>query len=72
VVFPTRRDVKRRRFSLHDAQYVAATALVQLHQHETPALLPMDGAVVYRCEEWLERNEVDLPKAVVSMIHLAA
>ena len=73
VVFPDAPGCEAKAFSLHDAQYVAATALMQfLNQHETPPPLPMDMAAMYRCEEWLERNQIDLSKAVVSIIPLAA
>jgi hypothetical protein len=32
----------------------------------------MDMAAVEKCDEWLVQNQVDLSKAVVTMISLAA
>ena len=57
---------------LHDAEFAAVTALSRcLRGNGTPPL-PMDLAAVEQYDEWLEQNRVDLSKAVVSMISVAA
>jgi predicted RNase H-like HicB family nuclease len=72
VVFPDAPGCAAKGFNLHDAQYAAASALSQcLRANGTPPL-PMDLAAVEQCDEWLEQNGVDLSKAVVSMISVAA
>ena len=73
VVFPDAPGCEAKAFNLHDAHYVAATTLTQcLNRNGSPPPLPMDMAAVYRCDEWLERNQVDLSRSVVSMVPLAA
>jgi hypothetical protein len=57
---------------LEDAQFAATSALSKcLHEIGMPQS-PMDMAAVEWCEEWLTQNHLDLPKAVVSMISVAA
>jgi hypothetical protein len=72
IVFPDMPGCEARGFSLDDAKFAAATALVRcLREYGTPPL-PMDLAAVKRNEDWLKQNQVDLSKAVVTMIQLAA
>jgi predicted RNase H-like HicB family nuclease len=73
VVFPDVPGCEAKGFTLHEAQFAAATALSQcLRENGTPPPWPMDLAAVEKCDKWLEQNQVDLSKAVVSMIQLAA
>jgi predicted RNase H-like HicB family nuclease len=73
AVFPDVPGCEAKGFSLDDAKFAAATALARcIHQSGTPRPLPMDMAAVHRSEEWLEQNQVDLSKAVVTMIQLPA
>jgi predicted RNase H-like HicB family nuclease len=73
VVFPDVPGCEARGFSLHDAQYAASSALSQcLREKGTPLPAPMSMAAVAGCTEWQEKNHVDLSKAVVSVISLAA
>jgi hypothetical protein len=53
AIFPDVPGCEAKGFSLDDAKFAAATALV-------------------RSEDWLNQNQVDLSKAVVTMIPLAA
>ena len=72
VVFPDVPGCEAKGFSLDNAQVVAASALSQhIRQNGTPPL-PMDLAAVEKNDEWLKQNDVDLSKAVVSMISVAA
>jgi predicted RNase H-like HicB family nuclease len=72
AVFPDVPGCEAKGFTLHDAQFAAASALSEcLRENGTPPL-PMDMASVEKCDAWLEQNHVDLSKAVVSMIPLAA
>ena len=73
VVFPDVPGCETKGFSLEDAQFSAASALSKcLRENGTPPPLPMDLTEVEKCDEWLEQNHVNLSKAVVSMIRLAA
>jgi predicted RNase H-like HicB family nuclease len=73
VVFPDVPGCEAKGFSLDDAQYAAASALSKcLRENGTPPPLPMDMAAVEKRNDWLEQNHVNLSKAVVSMISLAA
>jgi predicted RNase H-like HicB family nuclease len=73
VVFPDLPGCEARGFTLDDAQYAAASTLARcLHENGTPSPLPMDMAGVAKRDDWLKRNHVDLSKAVVSMISVAA
>jgi predicted RNase H-like HicB family nuclease len=73
VVFPDVPGCEAKGFNLDDARFAAASALSQgLHENGTPPPLPMDMVAVAKCDEWLEQNQVDLSKAIVSMIPLAA
>ena len=72
VVFPDVPGCEAKGFSLHDAQFAAASTLSNcLRDNGTPPL-PMDMAAVEKSDEWLKQNRVDLSKAVVSMISVAA
>ena len=72
VVFPDVPGCEAKGFSLEDAQLAAASALSHsLRANGTPRL-PMDLAAVEQRDEWLQQNRVDLSKAVVSMISVAA
>jgi hypothetical protein len=73
AVFPDAPGCEAKGFNLNDGKFAAATALVRwLRESSTPPPLPMEMAAVHRNEEWLEQNQVDLSKAVVTMIQLAA
>lgn len=73
VVFPDAPGCEAKGFSLDDAQFAAASALSRcFRENGTPLPLPMDMAAVAECDAWLEQNHVDLSKAVVSMISMAA
>ena len=73
AVFPDVPGCEAKGFTLDGAQYAAASALSRcLHENGTPPPLPMDMAAVAKCDEWLEQNQVDLSKVVVSMISVAA
>jgi predicted RNase H-like HicB family nuclease len=73
VVFPDVPGCEAKGFSLDDAKFAAATALVTcIKKSGTPAPLPMDMATVQGSKDWLKQNRVDLSKAVVTMIQLAA
>jgi hypothetical protein len=71
-VFPDAPGCAAKGFSLHDAQSAAASALSQhLQANRTPPS-PMDLAAVEKNDVWLKQNHVDLSKAVVSIISVAA
>lgn len=73
VVFPDVPGCEAKGFTLDDAKYAAASALGQcIQDSNAPAPMPMDLAAVKRSEEWLSRNQIDLSKAIVSMVPLAA
>jgi hypothetical protein len=73
LVFPDVPGCEAKGFTLHDAQFAAVTALSQcLRENGTEPPWPMGLAAVEQCDEWLEQNHVDLSKAVVSMISVAA
>ena len=73
VVFPDVPGCEARGFTLDDAQYAAASTLSRcLQENGTRPPMPMDMAAVKKSDEWLKQNRVDLSKAVVSMISLAA
>ena len=60
-------------FSMDDAKFAAATALAKcMRESGASAPLPMDMAAVQESKDWLKQNQVDLSKAVVTMIQLAA
>ena len=72
AVFPDVLGCEAKGFSLDDVHYAAASALSKcLRENGTPPL-PMDMAAVQKCDEWLKQNHVDVSKAVVSMISVAA
>jgi predicted RNase H-like HicB family nuclease len=71
VVFPDVPGCEAKGLSLDDAQLAAASALSQhLRANGTPPL-PIDLAAVEKNDEWLAQNNVDLSKAIVSMISVA-
>jgi hypothetical protein len=58
---------------LQDAKFAAVSALVRFMREKGPLpTYPMDLETVRRSEEWLSQNHIDLSKAVVSMVPLAA
>jgi predicted RNase H-like HicB family nuclease len=72
VVFPDMPGCEANGLSLENAGFGAATALGRCIQESgAPAPLPMDLAAVQQCD-WLKHNGVDLSKAVVTMVSLAA
>ena len=73
VVFPDVPGCEAKGFSMEDAEYAAASALRRcIEETGLPAPLPMDMAAVQRSDEWLSLNHIDLSKAVVSMVPVAA
>jgi predicted RNase H-like HicB family nuclease len=73
ALFPDAPGCEAKGFSLDDAKYAAASALIgYLRESNAQTPLPMDMAAVHKSEEWLKQNQVDLSRAVVSMIPLAA
>ncbi|HET6159024.1 MAG TPA: type II toxin-antitoxin system HicB family antitoxin [Dongiaceae bacterium] len=73
AVFPDIPGCEARGFSLEDAKYAAASTLQQcIRRSGSPAPAPMDMNAVQRSEAWLTHNQLDLSRAVVSMIPLAA
>jgi predicted RNase H-like HicB family nuclease len=69
VVFPDVPGFEAKRVTLDDAKFAAASALAQcIHENGSLPLQPMDMSAVQRSEEWLAQNDVDLSKAVVSMV----
>jgi hypothetical protein len=73
VVFPDVPDCEAKGFNLDDVQIAAASVLSRhLRESARPVPVPMDMKAVAERNEWLERNHVDLSKAVVAMISVAA
>lgn len=73
VVFPDMPGCEAKSFTLDDATFAAASVLTQcIRENGGPPLHPMDMDAVQRSEKWLQENQVDLSKAVVTMIQLAA
>jgi predicted RNase H-like HicB family nuclease len=73
VVFPDVPGCEAKGFTLDDARFAAASALRRsIEESGSTAPAPMDLTAVRRSEEWLLRNQVDISKAVVSMIPIAA
>ena len=72
VVFPDVPGCEARGFTLHDAQYAAASTLSRcLQEKDAAPLLPMDMAALKKSDEWLKKHAVDWSKAVVSIVSLA-
>lgn len=72
VVFPDLPGCEARGFSLDDARFAAVSALAQ-RVHESESLPePMDLAAIERSEDWLSQNSIDLSRAVISIVPLAA
>jgi predicted RNase H-like HicB family nuclease len=73
VVFPDMPGCEAKGFTLDDAKFAAVTALVKcIRESGAPAPLPMDMAAILRSKDWLKQNRVNLSKAVVTMVPLAA
>jgi predicted RNase H-like HicB family nuclease len=73
VLFPDVPGCEAKGFSLDDAKYAAASALQWcIRGSRSTAPLPMDMATVQRSVEWLSQNHVDLSRAIVSMVPVAA
>ena len=73
VMFPDVPGCEAKGFTLDDAKFAAVGALVQfIRENGSPPSYPMDLETLQRREEWLSQNHIDLSKAVVSMIPLAA
>ena len=73
VVFPDLPGCKAMGFTLDDAMFAASSALRQYIQEI--GLLPphpMDLSAVQQSEEWLSENRVDLSRAIISMVPMAA
>ena len=72
VVFPDVPGCEAKGFTLDDAKFAAVSVLVQsIRQCGSPPH-PMNLEAVQRNEEWLSQHHIDLSKAIVSMIPLAA
>jgi predicted RNase H-like HicB family nuclease len=73
VLFPDVPGCEAHGFSPEAAEFAAASALQQCIQ-ESGSLPPppMDLAAVQLNDEWLTQNQIDLSKAVVTMVSLAA
>lgn len=72
VVFPDMPGCEAKGFTLDDAKFAAVTALVQSIRENGSPPHPMDLETVQRSEEWLSQHNIDLSRAVVSMVPLAA
>ena len=73
VVFPDLPGCEAHGFTLDDAKFSAVAALTRfLQEIRFSAPAPMDLSAVERSEEWLALNHVDLSRAVISMIPVAA
>lgn len=72
VVFPDLPGCEARGFSLDDARFAAASALAQRLHGSGPFPEPMDMAAIRQSEDWLSRNSIDLSRAVISTVPLAA
>jgi predicted RNase H-like HicB family nuclease len=73
VVFPDVPGCEARGFTLDDAQFAATSALERcIEERGLSAPLPKDLSAVSRSEEWLSRNHIDLSRAVITMVRLAA
>jgi predicted RNase H-like HicB family nuclease len=69
--FPDLPGCEARGFSLDDVKFTAETALAEwIRKNGAPAPLPTPMAALQ--QDWLTKNEVDLSKAVVTMIPSAA
>jgi len=72
-MFPDVPGCEAKGFTLDDAKFAAVGALVQfIRENGSLPSYPMDLETLQRREEWLSQNHIDLSKAVVSMIPLAA
>lgn len=73
AVFPDVPGCEAKGFTLDDAKFAAASALTQcIQENGAPPLHPMDMDAVQRSAEWLSQYNIDLSRAVVSMIPMAA
>ena len=72
VVFPDLPGCEARGFSLDDARFAAVSALAQRVHGSESLPEPMDLAAIERSEDWLSQNSIDLSRAVISIVPLAA
>jgi predicted RNase H-like HicB family nuclease len=72
VVFPDVPGCEAKGFTLDDAKFAAVSALVQCIRENGSPLHPINLEAVQRNEEWLSQHHIDLSRAVISMIPLAA
>ena len=72
VVFPDVPDCQAKGFALNDATHAARSALGRCISERGSPPSPMDMESVRRNKEWLELQHIDLAKAVVTMIDVAA
>jgi hypothetical protein len=71
VLFPDVPDCEAVGYTLEDAGYAAANSLAQRASQASGALAPpRDLAEIAADADWLARHEVDIAKAVVSMVPL--
>lgn len=71
VVFPDIPGCEAKGFSLDDAKFAATTALAQYIDGQASLPEPMDLAAIERNRDWLAQNQIDLSKAVISIVPLA-
>ena len=70
AVFPDLPDCEARGFSVEDVKFAAESAVRKyVHDNRLPPS-PIDMSAIERDRDWLTRNNVDLSKAVVTMIQL--
>jgi predicted RNase H-like HicB family nuclease len=73
VVFPDLPGCEAKGFSFDDAKVAAMTALLRWMKNAGPtARNPRDLSEIEHDTEWLARNDVDLLKAVITLVPLAA
>jgi hypothetical protein len=71
VLFPDVPDCEAVGYTLEDAKFAAATTLAQRASHKGAAMpAPRDLSEIAADTDWLARHNVEIAKAVVSMIPL--
>ena len=73
AIIPDLPGCEAKGFSLEDAKFSAASALARcLEQRGGQIREPMDMAAIEHDGEWLAQHQIDLSKAIISVIPLAA
>lgn len=72
ALFPDLPGCEAKGFSLDDARYAATSALTQCIDVQESLPEPRDLAAIEQSSDWLAQNHIDLSRAIISIIPLAA